>query len=273
MAKKKIAAKIFISKHPDQLKAHPLQGKAVHDLDPGQFELLKDNIRRNGITDRLEITPDGVIIDGHQRWRAAKELGIKNVRCRVHRDLKTTEEVKQRFLEVNLVRRQMSRLAQARVLRQLYPEGDERFDVARQLFENVSDVTLKRWDALLDVPLEVQKAVEADKVKLVDAVRVKHQTAKTQKIIAKLISEGQNPKEVIKKHTRKQRQPSKQTVLKKATKSFFDGLKSGVEGLAGDQKNVRDGLTQEHVAILEKAQQFIAELLEANTDGGDLEYT
>lgn len=46
-----------------------------------QMELLKRSIIRFGITQPLVIDPDGQIIIGHARLRAAKELDIKQVPC------------------------------------------------------------------------------------------------------------------------------------------------------------------------------------------------
>lgn len=265
--------KTFVYRRPEDLTAHRLQNVVIRDNDDGNYELLKENVRRDGITELIEITTGNVILDGHRRRRVATELGIEKLRCWVRHDLKTQEAINRRFLEANLVRRQMSPLAQTRVLRVLAPEEEARLEMARQLFGDVSEVTLKRREAVLDTPEEVQKAVESEKVRLVDAVRVKHQTAKTKKRIAKLISEGHDPREVIKQHTKKLRQPSKEALLKKAVKRFVSGLKAGVADLAGDQKATRDQLTPDQRAVLGQSQQLIEQLLGPDTGDGNLECT
>ena len=67
-----------------KLKAFP---KPVHAMTAGEYERLKTSIQGIGIQQPLNIwkkkSGELVIIDGHQRWKAAKELGLPAVPCKM----------------------------------------------------------------------------------------------------------------------------------------------------------------------------------------------
>jgi len=65
--------------HIDKLKPHPKNAEYYADLTGEKYEELKRSIEVHGIRDPLKILPDGTILAGHQRYRIAKELGIKQV--------------------------------------------------------------------------------------------------------------------------------------------------------------------------------------------------
>src|SRR5690242_8990355 len=58
-------------------------GELIPDLGPREFASFRADIQAHGILVPLEITPDGVVLDGRQRLRAAAELGIEQVPVRV----------------------------------------------------------------------------------------------------------------------------------------------------------------------------------------------
>lgn len=59
------------------LKAHPLNALIYgsEDEDPN----LVESIRKNGIQETPAVTPDGIIVSGHRRIRAASVLGLKEI--------------------------------------------------------------------------------------------------------------------------------------------------------------------------------------------------
>jgi len=64
----------------DQLRPHP-QNELIYGLEEDVTN-LKDQITAYGkILDPLKVTEDYVIISGHRRWKAAKELGMPTVPC------------------------------------------------------------------------------------------------------------------------------------------------------------------------------------------------
>lgn len=46
------------------------------DLTEYEFDALKDDIQERGVQVPIEVDEDGVLLDGHHRWRACVELGI-----------------------------------------------------------------------------------------------------------------------------------------------------------------------------------------------------
>ena len=60
-----------------KLKEDPFLKSLFDDLSAEQFELLKNDIQVHGQLESIKVLPDGTIVDGHQRYRACKELGIE----------------------------------------------------------------------------------------------------------------------------------------------------------------------------------------------------
>jgi N6-adenosine-specific RNA methylase IME4 len=65
----------------DALTPHPLASRLPAMTDTERAALRAD-ITSHGITTPIEATPDGVILDGHARWRVARELGRAGVPVR-----------------------------------------------------------------------------------------------------------------------------------------------------------------------------------------------
>ena len=61
------------------LKPHPRSKEFFSDLEGESYEILKLSIEKYGILRPIVIAPDLTIVVGHQRWRAAKELGLETV--------------------------------------------------------------------------------------------------------------------------------------------------------------------------------------------------
>lgn len=99
----------------DQLKRSERQDANFHDLSALDLSLLADDMKANGQTTPIEILPDGTVIDGHQRLRAAKLLHWPEVRVLVRDDLKGKRAAERRMLEANLTRRQLHPLDRIRI--------------------------------------------------------------------------------------------------------------------------------------------------------------
>jgi len=65
-----------------ELKLHPHQ-YLIPPMSEEDYNNLKEDIKRNGILQPIDITYNNVILDGHHRVKAAKELGIKEVEVRI----------------------------------------------------------------------------------------------------------------------------------------------------------------------------------------------
>jgi hypothetical protein len=78
------------------------------DLPPEEFETLKRDIAERGVQVAIELTPEGEILDGHQRQRACRELGIRNYPRRIVSGL-DDEGKRHHAIRANCLRRQLTR--------------------------------------------------------------------------------------------------------------------------------------------------------------------
>lgn len=195
------------------LKPHPLQ-PVYFPTDPtDNIELFAETLKR-GLDNPVEVTPDGVIICGHRRTAAAKFLGWTEIDCWVRHDLaeKGTAAIEERFLEDNLERRQLCKLAIARCYQRLrtiaveewragrrdraeLPRGDTRDFIGQRL--GLSGRTLDRLLNILRAPQSVQDAFERDDLPLVLADKVARLSKDVQEQIEAEIEAGNSAKQVI----------------------------------------------------------------------------
>ena len=94
-----------LKKMISELKPHPHQNLVPAMSDTEYGDLLKD-IKQNGILQPIDITYENVILDGHHRFKAAKELGIKEVEVRVPELIDISAD--EYLISVALNRRQLS---------------------------------------------------------------------------------------------------------------------------------------------------------------------
>ena len=71
----------------DVLKVHPRNQEFFDDISGQDYENFKKSIQEEGIISEIIVAPDMTIISGHQRYKAAKELGMKMVPIRIREDL------------------------------------------------------------------------------------------------------------------------------------------------------------------------------------------
>lgn len=71
----------------DVLKVHPRNTEFFDDISGKEYEEFKHSIQEEGIISEIIVSPDMTIISGHQRYKAAKELGIKMIPIRIREDL------------------------------------------------------------------------------------------------------------------------------------------------------------------------------------------
>jgi ParB-like chromosome segregation protein Spo0J len=70
-----------------RLKKHPQQDALFPELPDAEFEAFKQDMQLRKQQKPIEILPDGTIVAGHQRVRAAKALGWTEVEVVVRHDL------------------------------------------------------------------------------------------------------------------------------------------------------------------------------------------
>ncbi|MBE0069847.1 ParB/RepB/Spo0J family partition protein [Thermoanaerobacterium thermosaccharolyticum] len=92
------------------LKVHPRNKEFFDDMEGDKWKDFVESIKTSGIIQPLIVTDDYIVISGHQRLKAAKELGLAEVPCEVHeytdKDGITAEDWKLKdLLESNLMQR------------------------------------------------------------------------------------------------------------------------------------------------------------------------
>lgn len=200
----------------DQLHESPLQQDLFGDLPDQDIDDLAASMREEGLHHSVEILSDGTIIDGHQRVRAAQQLGWTEIDVVVRDDLEAEGEaaVERRMIEANALRRQLDIIAMARLYRRLkeierdcpseeftYSDrGDLRDRLAAKLGGR-SGRTLDRYERVLATPRAVQNAVSRGDLGLTQALKVADLQTDEQDQIAQQILDGRPAKEVVAEYT------------------------------------------------------------------------
>jgi len=129
------------------LEGHPL-AELVRLMDEPEFEALKVSIRANGLRERI-VLYEGKILDGRNRYAAAKAVGF-NLTAEHFREFKgTSREAEDFVLDTNAKRRQMSDADKAELVKRMlarYPGKSDRH-IARLC--GVSHVTVAKYRAPL----------------------------------------------------------------------------------------------------------------------------
>src|SRR5262245_41952849 len=98
------------------LSTHPRQTEVFGDLPEDKILELAADLERNGQKTPIEVTPDYVIICGHQRVRAAELLAWTEIQAVIRDDLagEGDASVFEQLVKDNLNRRHLDQLSQAR---------------------------------------------------------------------------------------------------------------------------------------------------------------
>jgi len=120
----------------DNLQPHPFNQEVYSDRTNDQ---LKQRIAEHGFKDehRIVITPNGIILSGHRRWRAVKSLGWDTVPVEVVDVDPESDQAKRRILLANQHREKTAaeKLREAEAWEQLESErAQERMENPRQDF-------------------------------------------------------------------------------------------------------------------------------------------
>ena len=100
----------------DILKVHPRNTEFFDDISGSKYEEFKNSIKEDGIISEIIVAPDMTIISGHQRYKAAKELGMKIVPIRIREDLIDEEKKLKVLLAANFSRDKNDEKKQRKVM-------------------------------------------------------------------------------------------------------------------------------------------------------------
>jgi ParB family transcriptional regulator, chromosome partitioning protein len=226
-----VSDKRIESRRVEDLKSHPRQAELFSDLNEAEFERLKQSLSK-GLNAPIKITDDDTVIDGHQRLRAARELGWQEIQVWVGDDLPNQQAIDQRHIEANLDRRQLNRIEQARLIRELCdlerknrPRrhhaflGDVRDRIGRRF--GMDGRTAQRWMNILETPREVQDAVSQGKLTMLLAEQVSRLTHEQKKHVTDRIRDGEDPVQVVRDTLTQKRKPERQS---EGSRKPVDGL-------------------------------------------------
>lgn len=97
------------------LKVHPRNQEFFDDITGDAYEQFKTSIKEDGIITPLIVAPDMTIVSGHQRYKAAIDLGIKQVPVIIREDLDDEDEQLKKLLATNFGRMKNDPVKQRKV--------------------------------------------------------------------------------------------------------------------------------------------------------------
>jgi ParB family chromosome partitioning protein len=147
------------------IERNPFQPR--RDFDQAAIDELADSIRKHGLLQPLLVRarPDGEsgyqLIAGERRWRAAQQVGLETVPCRVIEfgDRQSSEAA----LEENLKREDLNVLEKARAFKEYLDRfGGTIEELARQL--SMSRANVSNMMRLLELPDAVQRMLRENRI-------------------------------------------------------------------------------------------------------------
>jgi ParB/RepB/Spo0J family partition protein len=152
----------------------------IADLKTGEYQVWSkmteekftqfiDGIADNGIDNPIHIDENNVILDGHHRYEAAKQLGLAEIEAKIHRDLTEEEKLgKAHFL--NTQTREISREEKIERALALREEGRSYRQIGEWL--GVGKSTVERWTSVFSqVPDGTSEKTEGSDGKQYDTKR------------------------------------------------------------------------------------------------------
>lgn len=88
----------------NELKPHPRNNEFFDDMSGEKWNEFLESIRTSGVIEPIVITTDMIIVSGHQRVRACKQLGINAVLCEI-KTYKDEDSIIKDLLETNIRQR------------------------------------------------------------------------------------------------------------------------------------------------------------------------
>ena len=190
----------------EELKPHPRNSEFFDDMSGEKWQEFLKSIKTSGVIEPIVITQDKVIVSGHQRVRACKELGITEIMTEM-RSYDSEDKIIKDLLETNIRQRgdiggsDLKLGRRIKELERIYgvrsgsanPKGTEvgassSNGTSRTMTDqDIADMngidinTLKRAKSLTTLPLEIQDLIEQGNISPSTASR----------LIAKLTPEQQ----------------------------------------------------------------------------------
>lgn len=144
------------------IERNPFQPR--REFDQKAIDELAESLRKHGVLQPLLVRSIGEnyqLIAGERRWRAAQQMGLETIPCRVV-ELED-KQVCEAAIEENIKREDLNVIEKALAFKQYLDRfGGTIEDLARQLSMNRS--TISNMLRLLELPELIQTAVRQDKI-------------------------------------------------------------------------------------------------------------
>lgn len=141
------------------IRPNPLNPRSDEEPDEG-FADLVESVRQSGILQPLLVTPDGVIVAGHRRVRAARAAGLSEVPVLV-RDLDETQQIEAMLIE-NVQRKSLNPIGMARACAALRDRGLSVAEIAAKT--GIGKMTVEKHLEALTLPRKLQEWLVSGKM-------------------------------------------------------------------------------------------------------------
>ena len=258
------------------LKEHPKQQAMFGDLPDAELRALAADIKANGMRVPVEVLPDGTIITGHQRARAAKLLGWTEIAVNVRHDLAEAgaAATEAAFIADNLNRRHLSPLGKAACIKRLIEleagcrtgglsgrQADRLKAVVAERM-GLSPRSVNRYLLILKCPVAVQQAFDRGDLTLTEAGKVALLSSRLQEEVARRITAGEKPKTVL-------ADKLDVTLSDHAARGEFDRLISSLirklPKLMPKVREIAEARRHRSLELLRTAHKLLADVLKAAT--------
>lgn len=191
----------------DKLNPHPKNSYFFDDIEGEPWVAFLESIETSGVIEPIVASaPDLTIVSGHQRVRACKKLGIKQVAVE-ERSFESEDEILKQLIETNIRQRGVGNPNAVKLgrcikeLERIYGirnGGDRKSDGTKFPLKTQEDLAeeldmsakqLRKYKSLADLIPELQDAVQSGKVTATTAMGfVKKLSSEEQKKLAEAIS-------------------------------------------------------------------------------------
>lgn len=151
------------------LKIHPRNTEFFDDISGREYEEFKHSIQEEGIISEIIVAPDMTIISGHQRYKAAKELGINMVPVRIREDLIDDDKKLKVLLAANFGRNKNDEKKQRKVAVEYvklcgYKNGEMGNGRKKECQNGIATLTLDEIASQLDISKrDLQRALSIER--------------------------------------------------------------------------------------------------------------
>ena len=242
----------------EDLKPHKRNSEFFDDMTGEKWQEFLDSIKTSGVIEPIVVTQDKVIVSGHQRVRACKELGIKEILAEV-RVYEDEDKIIKDLLETNIrqrgdiggssikLGRRIKELERIYGIREGRPEKNTnnvqsftQEDLAKQL--GISVRTLQNAKTLTNLPKEIQDLVENGNVSPSTAARLvaKLSPKEQEALIANLPATQKFTQSQVQSYIDKLKQAKNQIDGYKMKADREDELKREVNRLQGKISELND---------------------------------